>query len=228
MRRFALVAVLTWVGLIAPSSVQAVIIGLPPDSGGNCFPFGCAIEGALSDRYQQVYDSGEFAGPIDIGTINFFMTATPGGNLNSGTYTLSLSTTAVAVNSLDTTDFDANLGGDNALFTVVVLGGGAAPALLSFSGTPFLYDPTLGNLLLDIQIFDIDHVGPNAFYDARNGTAMGVFSRAHNFGIGFEDYGLVTEFAETDTPIPEPSTLALVGLGLVAVRQRVRRKRQQA
>jgi hypothetical protein len=200
--------VLLFVGF---ASADPLTIGLPADTAsGNCFPFGCGP----GDRYQQVYSSSEFPTSLSIGMIEFFHTVTPGGNLNSGTYTFYFSTTTTSVDGLDTTVFDNNLGPDNQLFGVFVLTGGAAPSVLPFSGTSFSYDPTLGNLLLDIQISGIS--SGNSYFDARNGTAGGVFSRAHNFGSGFSGYGLVTRFS-SGTSVPEPSTLLLLGLGLAGV-----------
>lgn len=201
---------LTLVGIMAASSTNAtvLIIGAPGDANsGNCYPFGCSG----GSEYQQVYASSNFTGLITINDIEFYMNNSPGGNLNSGTYTFSLSTTTVAVDNLDTTNFANNVGSDNALFGTYTLGG-AAPSLLVFNGTSFTYNPANGNLLLDIQA-NITQEG-GSFYDARNGDASGLFSRAHDFGSGFAGYGLVTGFSTT---IPEPTTLALLGLGLAGM-----------
>jgi hypothetical protein len=202
----------------------AVIIGQPADAGvGNCFPFGCTDrDGTPGTRYQQVYDSAQFSGSLLIDTISFF-DAGFSGNLNSGTYTLSLSTTTQPVNALDLVTFDNNLGSDNQTFTVSVLAGGPVPSVLSFSGTPFLYNPGLGNLLLDVQIAGIAHSGGESFFECRCGTAAGIFSRAHDFGSGFDDFGLVTEFE--GSPVPEPTTVGLLGLGLITGAVRRRRTR---
>jgi hypothetical protein len=109
--------------------------------------------------------------------------------------------------------FDNNVGSDDALFGVFVLTGGTAPATLSFAGVPFTYDG-VGDLLLDIQVSGVGHVGPSASYEAR-GDALGLFSRAHDFGTGFLGIGLVTEFTQA-ARAPEPGTLVLLGVGLAA------------
>ena len=198
----------------------AVIIGLPADpgpGGGNCAPFGCTGSGVRGfTRYQQVYNKAQFSEPLLIDTISFF-DAGHNGNLNSGTYTLSLSTTSKPVNGLDLVTFDNNVGSDNQTFAVVLLTGGAVPSVLTFSGTPFLYNPGLGNLLLDIHITDIAHTGSPSFFASRSGTANGRFSRAMDSGGGFVDYGLVTKLGESnevvDLPVPEPTTVDCWGLG---------------
>ena len=89
----------------------------------------------------------------------------------------------------------------------------------SFTGNTFSYDPTLGNLLLDIKITDFSHSGFTkvALYDARNVNAGGIFSRAHNFNAPnsgvFDGYGLITKF----DPIPEPSSILLLGFGVIGI-----------
>ena len=206
-------------GALFVCSLPAVTIGLPA-SDPNCFPFGGCGEGT---RYQQVYSASEFSGAITIGIINFF-SVEPTGSLPSGTFSFSLSTSANPVDALDTVLFDNNVGSDNQLFGVFDLTGQATPSILKFAGTPFVYDPTLGDLLLDMHISGIS--GGGASFLARNDDAGGLFSRVHDFGGGFTGTGLVTEFLPPEvpsgddkgpTPIPEPHTLLLVGGGLLAL-----------
>ena len=225
----AVLAVVLSLGLA--SNASAVLIG-GGATGANSYPFGFVGSDA-STRYQQIYSSAEFAGPITINEIRFFRHDDfPGGNLNNGDYTLSLSTVADAVGSVNTPNTFYALGGDNQLFSDTSLIGQAAPAVLSFTGNPFAYDPSQGNLLLDIQIAGISPGAEPAFYDAHNsGDAGNIFGRAHNFDIiGQAGWGLVTEFVGRTPPtnnnaVPEPitATLGLMGLGVLgmATRRRV-------
>jgi hypothetical protein len=195
-------------------TIAAVATAQVIGSGGgtNSFPFTVMFPQFPSTVYQQVYAASDFAaGPRLITAIDFFRSSV-GGNLNTGTYDFYLSTTSAPVDGLNTTNFDANDGPDNTLFGSFTLGG-AAPAILTFTGTPFLYDPANGNLLLDIRT-TITASGDNSNYDANRGDAGGVYSRAHDFGTGFTGYGLVTEFDNSPvSSTPEPASLLLVATG---------------
>ena len=201
------------------NSALAIVLGLPADHwDGNRIPFGTDAGEQPSDRYQQVYASSEFGGPIVIKEIRFFSIETPGGNLSSGTYELSLSTSPKAVNGLNLSDFDDNIGADNQLFVVSVLTGSPTPSVLSLEGDPFLYQPALGNLLLDIRVSGISHTGTYGYFDHRKGTSGGVFSRAHNFASGFENFGLVTEFVAASESVPSLHPLGMLLLaGLIGL-----------
>ncbi|MEK7404564.1 MAG: PEP-CTERM sorting domain-containing protein [Acidobacteriota bacterium] len=199
--------------LIAAATAFAgpIVVGNPPNSN-NCFPFGCAS----GTRYQQVYDAGQFSGPIDIGKLQFYADYyTADANLlATGTWSIYLSTTPYAVNDIDSRAFDLNLGADNMLFAVVV-GGVVIPNVWTIPGSTFSYDPSAGNLLLDIHA-SLTSSG-SLFLNARSFTGGAAFSRWHNFGSLFDNYGLITGFDTAEGVIPEPGAFVLAGLGLAAL-----------
>jgi hypothetical protein len=166
-------------------------------------------------RYQEAYASSNFSGPISVTGIDFFIQAGEGGSLYGGTYQLSLSTIAANINSLSNTNFNSNLGPDNAVFDIAALSG-AAPNTLTFTGGPFSYDPAKGNLLLDIQISDpVAGGSPTGSFQDGFGSGPPGIVRYQNFSAGTTGQGLVTEFDFTS--VPEPGTLAFLGCGSVGL-----------
>ncbi len=197
--------------LVSTGAQAGPIIGLPTN-GSNCFPFGC---GSLSGtkRYQQVYAASEFSEPLTINNIRFYSTLVTAGFVWPGAYEFHLSTTLTAVNALVPV-FDDNVGPDDALFAVLDGGGSVFPSF-TVNGTPFNYDPSDGNLLLDIFV---TYNGGTVIQEAQldfNGAAGGVFSRMHDFGSGFVGRGLVTGFNEGPTDVPEPSSYVMLAGGLL-------------
>lgn len=220
--------------VVAPGSLAGV-----EGNGNNGYPFSI---GAQTMRYQQVYDSSQFAafgGPRVITGIAFRPDLQTGGAFSTtlSSVQIDLSTTAVTPGTMSTT-FANNVGGNN---TTVF--SGALSISSSFTGpgpknfdiiinllTPFTYDPGLGNLLLDVRNFG---GGLSTQFDSTNdSTVQRVFAGGSTFtGVGsstgglgggvpseggpVEDRGLVTEFIYTPAAgIPEPSTFSLVALAL--------------
>ena len=92
-------AVLAVMAMATPSKAD-VIVGEPADIGtGNCIPFGCTLS---TPTYQQIYAASDFSGPITITNLEFYDTQglNPGASPNTGTYTISLSTTSTPVDGL--------------------------------------------------------------------------------------------------------------------------------
>jgi len=185
----------------------------------NFFPWDLGDLGLNSQRYQQVYAASEFTsfgGPIRVTEIAFrpdaffgnaFQTTMPGVEIH-------LSTTSKAPDGLSTT-FASNIGADDTLVF-----SGSLQLSSSFTGpldgpkafdvrivltTPFVYDPTAGNLLLDLRNL---MGGTTSILDAEmkfGDTTSRVYSfkvpesvlDATGFLGGTTSVGLVTEFTAT-------------------------------
>jgi hypothetical protein len=216
-------------GVVVVPVMADVTVGLPPDPNtGNCAPFGCSYRG----EYQQVYSASQFSGPITITNLEFFNTQynSEAYSMNSGTWNISLSITSADWNTLSNT-YANNIGPDNTLvFSGNLFQPWAFGDTLSISlSTPFTYNPAMGNLLMDVTanattpdgflFISFDTNGANG--DSLNGnTFMGrVFCNSSS--------GLVTEFSTSVSPVPEPSFVYLLGLGLItlAVARKVRLQR---
>jgi len=211
------------------ASANSIVIGDGAD-GSNFFPF--TGDGfAENTRYQQVYDSSFFSGPlVELSAISFFNENSPGAVFETADYTFTFSTSQNPVDALNTSDLDANVGPDATLFASVNLSGSTGAKFTISAGdgggSPFLYDPSQGDLLVDIVRSNQDVGSGSGFLDAFNGNAGGIFSRAHNFDSGFEGFGLKTEFSAQ--VVPEPSTLVLSGvLGTMMVGAVGWRRRRQ-
>jgi hypothetical protein len=219
MLRSASVSCLLFVVGASQSAFGGVLIGAPA-TGGISVPFAGGL------LYQQIYDSGQFSGSVTITGITFFDTiATTGGEIDNTNYTISLSTSAKAVNGLSTV-FADNRGADEQLFFDGILSGTLAGSELNISGTPFNYDPLNGNLLLEIVKAADPEPSGSGFaisLDSSNGGSPGTFSLLRSSfadgsnAVADNNFGLVTRFDTEAAAIPEPSTLALAVFGAVCL-----------
>jgi hypothetical protein len=196
---------------------------------GNCYPFSCfaSDEGVV---YQEIYSATAFSGPITISSLSFYLdTDWMYGNTgrDSATYTIHLSTTPVAVDGM-TAPLDNNVGADNQFFGTFALTSGLMPDVLTFAGTPFSYDPSSGNLLMQVDVSDVTgYCGYCSALQSDGDGASLVVRRAYTNMYDSpvnQTRALVTGF-NADAPVPEPGTLALLGGGLLGLVAFCRRKR---
>jgi hypothetical protein len=233
MKRLLQVLLMCVLLALAIPAAADVTLGLPASTNSNnCYPFGCAYSG----EYQQVYNHSQFPGTITITNLEFFNTVLnlDATAMNSGNWAISLSTTSADWNTLST-NFSSNIGTNN---TLVFSGNLSQPWAFEDTlditlSTPFTYDPSNGNLLMDVVATGTTDLGGIIPFDVNGDNTY--MSRAFNTGgvpSGSVDvtggYGLVTKFStgSTPTPAPEPTTMLLLGLGLVGLAG-VRRKFKQ-
>jgi hypothetical protein len=191
---------------IAAPAQAAVTVGTPT-IGGLCAPFGCSYSGV----YQQVYGSSAFSGPTAINTVEFLFPQF--GNEwtdNNGSYTIAFYLTNQPVNGLSTNP------ATNAT-TLLSSFGTFTPGLsYSFVGNSFTYDPALGNLLMQVMSSGTPGDSNALAYSSATGDAMSNLYRPLGGGaLTTGTNGLVTSFSVT--PVPEPSTWALMLVGFFAI-----------
>jgi hypothetical protein len=188
-----------------------------------------------SVRFQQVFDAEGFIAqggnaPYLIRSISFredearqrfFFSHFPDFQIN-------LSTTSRSIDGLSPI-FSENVGVDDTSiiprgpFELGVRSGPSFGVIINLP-RPFLYDPSQGNLLLDVRNFGGGGTawadggfGP-AYIDASNvvgDRVSSVFGTVNALSGNTSSMGLVTQFEIT--LVPEPSTLALFGIGLGAL-----------
>jgi hypothetical protein len=144
---------------------------------------------------------------------------------------IDLSTTSASPGSLSTT-FANNIGGDDTVvfpkgplslssnFTPAAGGSKAFDIVITLT-TPFSYDPSKGNLLLDVMNFS---GGTTTVFDADGASSQvsrlfSTTSSGVNDATGETDnIGLVTQFVFTSpSAVPEPALPIVCGAGLLAV-----------
>jgi len=212
-------------------SADTIVIGTNNDLNG--FPFGAptGTTSVYTGEYQQLYLSSGFAGSVIISRIGFASsssrTLVTDERLN---LSLGLSTTTATLATLSN-NYAANKGADSQTVfsgTVDYTPLFADTFDLIFNVSPFFYDPSAGNLLLDVFINSVTTSANSQFnnflfFDA---TMDAVTERVINYnghgpplvlGAGSGASGLVTQFETTAVSIPEPSSFPVLFLTAVSL-----------
>ncbi|MHC4550137.1 MAG: PEP-CTERM sorting domain-containing protein [Planctomycetota bacterium] len=203
-----------------------IVLPTEPTDHHNTIPFG-PEEGAT--HYQQAYAYSLFTELSSIEAIAFSPNRPLSGSyVYTANVAVSFGYTDRSVHGL-TTDFASNVAGsltqvfvDTAYSATLVKD--TYSLVFDFSGTPFIFDPSRSqNLLLDIVISNQTLPGTPIYTgwaavwpSAQSGRAY-VTSNPDNPSDGGSRAALKTQFTLGESPVPEPSSLALLGLGLLAV-----------
>lgn len=203
------------------AAAQDVTVGGPADHM-NAYPF-VGYGHQFPNRYQQVYAASSFSEAMFIDAIRFHNTLSTAdglpGSIAGGEYLVRFSVTTAAVNGLST-DFDANVTGPSEVFFSGMMTSGG----LRIAGDAFFYDPSLGNLLMDVIVYSQPPVGflsLDASRSATDGTSR-VFTSfpppfTPPFPVVADEFGLVTTFETRASVVPEPGTVVLLATGLGAL-----------
>lgn len=249
LKMFLLAFCFTSASKIAAQDSPNLRVVFPTSPDGNTFSTIPFTGTADSVRFQQVYDFSNltilgYTGPYlvhyiafleDASNENYFVSTFPNFQIN-------VSTTARSVDGLSAV-FSENVGVNDIIVTQGYLEFfpssstpfGVKNGAVIFFPTPFYLDPTQGNLLLDFRNFGGGYTssgfppynGP-AYIDAWDVAGDRVSSVSANSVDATSGttstLGLVTQFGLT--PIPEPSTLALLALAASALALRLYRTRK--
>ena len=213
--------------LAAPVFAQDKITVGTATSADNAFPFGTTPPGdfpsyAAGGDYQEIYSSAAFGitTPINISSIAF-ASSTRGMKPVTATYnvTIGLSNTSATVGpgSNASSNFAQNKGAN---FTTVF--NGPLTAVLQnnntfdlvFPTSPFLYDPSKGNLLFDVVFNNAAQATGSADFLTDNGFQTERVYESFGQGTsGFVGNGaLYTQFTASPAAVPEASTTISLGL----------------
>ena len=135
------------IGFVSPARATTIVVGVGELFFDNLFPFNPIYTG----QYQQIYSASAFSQPFLIFTISFQTGFDNSAQQATYDFTLSLGTTSRSPGNPGST----YSGTFTPVFSGIVLVNFTNPGNFDFNiplSTPFLYNPALGNLLMDVVI----------------------------------------------------------------------------
>jgi hypothetical protein len=203
------------------ASADFIVGGMGND---NLFPLGTSA--FYTGEYQQLYAASAFSSPFNVTSLGFESAVIRSPGSETLNLTIGLSTTSASLAAPSGT-YAANKGAD---FKTVFSGPVTFTALangtfdLVIPVTPFTYDPSKGNLLVDIIAGTSSGSGIASFTFGPSTNVSRVFNLGGIPGsteIGISE-GLLTRFGAA--AVPEPASLVAFGTGALLLLAGYRRR----
>jgi len=224
---------LTLAGVVAAAGSYAVVLPTAAHAAFNFIPFGAAGTVGIPTMHQVFRGNLFGATPVVISQIAF----APGvnGTFNLGQVTINLGYTNAIPGVASTagglvTPTEGGGGNNvgamstfysNASTSFNFAGQSSSNFQMAFVGTPFTFDPGLGNLLVEIVAPSLANTTLTVSRSAGSAEASRAYSGTR-FANG-ESPTTATRMDFTYTAVPEPGTMAAIGLGVAALLRRRRK-----
>lgn len=239
-----LVPVLFLLSASAALSQRQIIVDTPYDGAPSPNVYSSepwSVRGMQSSRYQQVISASEFSTlGQQAGRINDFLLISDhefgSGVQAQADIEILFGITTRAPDALSTV-FAENFSvapsvvHSRGVFRLTSAGGGSGASFILEQ--PFFYDPSQGNLLIEIRTYSLVNedpfraIGVLEAWNVQGDSVSRVYAHDVNATTGIADsMGITMGF--NIFPVPEPSTFALVGLALGAWWWRHRRRQTKA
>jgi len=214
------------------ASAASVTVGNGDD--GNCYPFACAARDGVT-QYQEQYNRTAFTGPLTFNALRFNQNVDYGPNnlvpfsplMDSATYSVSFYLSNPGFGSLGE-DLEANKGAFLGNFGSFTLGGNI-PSVLSLYGQTLNYDPSQGDLLMNVGISNVTATqGDYANFfnaDSTSNVVSRAWTGTQDGAYGASRDALQTTFDLVVSAAPEPATWAMMILGFGVAGISLRRRR---